>query len=107
MLERGEGRREPGEADDRVEHDVGLGQRGELGEHLGGIGAKRRAIESGTPNSSAWAASRSPLRPAASATTRYSSGWSRMTSSAWVPIDPVDPRRTTRRISTRPRATTR
>ena len=32
-LQRGERRRQPREPDDRVEHDVGVGQRGELGEH--------------------------------------------------------------------------
>ena len=45
MLERGEGGREPGEAYDRVEHDVDLGQRRELGQHLGGIGTQTGARE--------------------------------------------------------------
>ena len=44
MLERGEGGREPGEADDRVEHDVGVGQRGELGEHLGRVAGEQRPV---------------------------------------------------------------
>ena len=40
-FERGERRGQPGEADDRVEHDVGVGMRGELGEHVGVVGARR------------------------------------------------------------------
>ena len=34
-FERGERRRQPREADDRVQHDVGVGMRGELGERVG------------------------------------------------------------------------
>ena len=52
--QRGERRGQPGEADDRVEHDVGVGQRGQLGEHAR---ARRRTpgpCRAGTPNSAAW-----------------------------------------------------
>ena len=50
-FERGERRRQPGEADDRVEHDVGVGERGELGEHLGRVDAASGRGRRGTPNS--------------------------------------------------------
>ncbi len=40
-FERGDRRREPGEADDCVEHDVGIGMRGELGQ-------QSRIVEAGT-----------------------------------------------------------
>ena len=50
------------------------------------------------PNSAACRASRSGWPPpAASATTRNRSGLRRMMSSAWVPIEPVEPRITTSR----------
>ena len=39
-FERADRRGQPGEADDRVEHDIGVGMRGELGEHLGGVEAR-------------------------------------------------------------------
>ena len=60
----------PGEADDRVEHDVGVGMRGELGQHLRECRDTRRARSLGTPNARACSASSSTLLPAASATTR-------------------------------------
>jgi hypothetical protein len=40
-----------------------------------------------------------PAPPAANATTRNRSRLREMTSSAWVPIDPVEPRRTTSRLT--------
>ena len=47
------------------------------------------------PNSTAWAASRSGFPPpAARPATRNRSGLRRMTSAAWVPMDPVEPRMT-------------
>ena len=50
------------------------------------------------PSSSACAASSATFAPpAASPTTRNRSGWARTTSSAWVPIEPVDPSTTTSR----------
>ena len=49
-----------------------------------------------TLNSTAWSASRSSRSPPlARPTTRNRSGLRRITSSAWVPIEPVDPRITT------------
>jgi len=46
-----------------------------------------------TPNSTAWLASRSRFPPpAARAVTRNLPGLRRMTSAAWVPMDPVEPR---------------
>ncbi|CAH0327639.1 hypothetical protein SRABI128_06306 [Microbacterium sp. Bi128] len=56
-----------------------------------------RAIAS-TPNSAACASTPARSRPAASPTTSNRSGVARMTSSAWVPIEPVEPRMRTRRI---------
>src|SRR5690606_30886184 len=50
-----------------------------------------------TPVSAAWRASASALLPAASPTSSKRSGFAPMTSRAWVPIDPVDPRMMTRR----------
>src|SRR6204780_1529492 len=47
------------------------------------------------PNSATWATSSSTERCAASACTRKRSGSVRMTSSAWVPTDPVEPIRLT------------
>ena len=44
MLERGERGGQPGEADDRVEHDVDIGVCGELGEHRRVVGAEARAV---------------------------------------------------------------
>ena len=52
-----------------------------------------------TPKASAWSCSSAALRPAVNPTTSNRSGLRRMTSSACVPIDPVLPRRTTRRRS--------
>ena len=52
-FERGDRRRQPGEADDRVEHDVGVGMRGELGEHARASSTHERARSGGTPNSRA------------------------------------------------------
>ena len=43
----------PGEADDRVEHDVGLGVRGELGERVAVVARSARAHFGSTPNSAA------------------------------------------------------
>src|SRR5277367_230679 len=47
------------------------------------------------PKAAAWASSSSTERWAASACTRNRSGSVRMTSSAWVPTDPVEPIRLT------------
>ena len=69
-FQRAERRGQAGEADDRVEHDVGVGVRGELGERLGVVEARNARDRVGTPNSRACSASRSTLRPAASPTTR-------------------------------------
>src|SRR5262245_35896590 len=63
-----------------------------------GRSAQARTRSAGTPKSAACCARRSLDRPAASATTRYSSRWRESTSSAWVPIDPVDPRMATPRV---------
>src|SRR5262249_25854181 len=52
----------------------------------------------GTSKSAACFASRSLEWPAANATIRYSSRWRDSTSSACVPIDPVDPRMATPRV---------
>ena len=54
-FERGERRRQAREADDRVEHDVGVGERGELGEHVRVVERRERARSAGTPNSAACA----------------------------------------------------
>ena len=69
-FERGERRGQPGEADDRVEHDVGVGVRGELGERAGVVEARAREIRPARRTRAPAAASSSALRPAASATTR-------------------------------------
>ena len=71
--------------------------------------ARRRAprrSEPGSPitttagrNSAAWATSCAAERWAARACTRNRSGSPRMTSSAWVPMEPVEPSRLTVRIS--------
>ncbi len=50
-----------------------------------------------TPKARACSARVSTSRPAARPTTSKRSGWARTTSSAWVPIDPVEPRSTSRR----------
>ena len=83
---------QPGEADDRVEDDVDLGQRRQLGEHLGGIGTQAGRVERDAELLRLGVQQRRRCGPAASATTSYSSRWLRMTSSAWVPIEPVEPR---------------
>jgi hypothetical protein len=44
VLERRERGREPGEADDRVQHDIDVGMRGELGEHRGVVTADACAL---------------------------------------------------------------
>ena len=69
-FERGDGRRQPGEADDRVEHDVGVGMRRELGQHVRGRRRQERASSGATPKARGLLrrAARA-LRPAASATT--------------------------------------
>ena len=60
--------------------------------------ASSATATTGTPNSTAWRASSSGLPPpAASAVTRKRPGLRRAMSSAWVPIDPVEPRITTSR----------
>lgn len=53
-----------------------------------------------TPNSSAWRSSSARLEPTASPTTSKRLGFARMTSSACVPMEPVDPRMMT--LRTRP-----
>ena len=45
VLERGERGRQAGEADHRVEDDVDLGERRQLGEHVRGIGTEARRVE--------------------------------------------------------------
>ena len=100
---------QPGGADERVEHDVGVSARGELRERR-----RRPASDRGRPGSAA-RASAAPRRSAsatrrdaerarllgeqrarcacaASATTSTRSGKRAATSSAWRPIDPVEPR---------------
>ena len=63
----------------------------------------RATATRGAPNSMACWASRAGLPPpAASPATRNRSGLRRITSRAWVPIDPVEPRMTTARGSTDP-----
>ncbi len=63
-----------------------------------GAAASSATATTGTPNSTAWLASSAGLPPpAASATTRKRSGLRRTMSSAWVPIEPVEPRITTSR----------
>ena len=63
-----------------------------------GAAASSATATTGTPNSTAWRASSAGLPPpAASATIRKRSGLRRAMSSAWVPIDPVEPRITTSR----------
>src|ERR1700722_20151899 len=47
----------------------------------------------------AWSSKTSAELCAASATTRKRSGWPVRTSTAWVPIEPVEPSRLTERIS--------
>ena len=60
--------------------------------------ASSATATTGTPNSTACRASSAGLPPpAASAATRKRSGLRRAMSSAWVPIDPVEPRITTSR----------
>ena len=61
------------------------------------VGAAPRATPmTSTLNSTAWSASRSSRSPPlASPTTRNRSGLRRITSRAWVPIDPVHPKMTT------------
>ena len=100
-------------AGDAVEHDVrrprgDLGHRVRAGEDLGAgwcSAARSGASAAGsstattrTPSSAACSASSSGCPPpAASATTRKRSGLRRITSTACVPMDPVDPSRTTSR----------
>ena len=91
-LERGERGRETHRAGDAVEHDVGLdvahellglvgAERGVLDAELRGLRLERARFEpAGEPDD---------LEPVA--------GSPRMTSSAWVPIEPVEPRMMTRR----------
>ena len=69
VLERGHGRGEPGEADHRVEHDVGVGVRGELGEHAGVVTAHARQLGRDAELARLRVRASSRLRPAASATT--------------------------------------
>ena len=46
--ERGDRRRKSGEADDRVQHDIGVGVRGELGERVRIAGARTRVFDGNT-----------------------------------------------------------
>ena len=50
-FERGERRGQAREADDRVEHDVGVGVRGELGERVGVVERTSGRRSAATPNS--------------------------------------------------------
>ena len=71
-LQRGHRHGQSREADDGVQDDVGFRQRRQLGQRTGFVGA-RAHVSRGTSNSAAWRANSSESRPAARATTRYSS----------------------------------
>ena len=111
-VERGQRRLQPERTDQRIEHDVGLGVAHQLGGGVGtAVGASptaSAALSSATatlvtPVASRWSASSCALAPpAARPTTSNRSGFAAMTSSAWVPIEPVLPRMSTRmRLLTR------
>ena len=60
--------------------------------------APRTAFSLATPNCERWISRSSVFCPAAKPTTSKRSRLASMTSRAWVPIDPVDPRMITRRM---------
>ncbi len=96
-----EGRREPGETHDGVEHHVGIRQGGELGEDLGPVGARADTIGRNTELGRL----RCEQVRAAARGERHDAVLVAMTSdrtsSACVPIDPVDPRMATPRVMPR------
>ena len=100
--QRGQRRSQAQRADQRIEDDVGLGLLDQPGDRVGPAGRGRRraacAARSSatailvTPVSARCRSSVSRLAPpAASPTTSKRSGLAAMTSSAWVPIEPVLP----------------
>ena len=110
-LERRHRDREPGEADHGVEHHVRAAAASTIPSTPtrtsvpAGTLSRTSEYRSGSPmttrvgrNSSAWATSSPAERCAARACTWKRSGSPRMTSSAWVPIEPVEPSRLTVRI---------
>ncbi len=92
-LQRRESRAESDRAGDGVEHDIGLDIADEL------LASSAPSAVSSTWNCAACSPSISAFEPAARPTSSNRRGLARMTSSAWVPMEPVEPRTMMRRMT--------